>query len=102
LKKDVAEEKYGLPLKRYFVHKAMNAVIQGSSADMIKLGMINLFKKGEVPHLTIHDELDFSVRDLDHARMIRQEMLTCVDLCVPLKVDCELGPSWGEAVEVQL
>jgi DNA polymerase I-like protein with 3'-5' exonuclease and polymerase domains len=102
LKKDLAEEKYGLPLKRYFVHKAMNAVIQGSSADMIKMAMINLFKKGEVPHLTIHDELDFSVRDLDHARMIRQEMLTCVDLVVPLKVDCELGPSWGEAVEVKL
>jgi DNA polymerase I-like protein with 3'-5' exonuclease and polymerase domains len=102
LKKDLAEDKYGLPLKRYFVHKAMNAVIQGSSADMIKMAMINLFKKGEVPHLTIHDELDFSVRDLDHARMIRQEMLTCVDLVVPLKVDCELGPNWGEAVEVKL
>ena len=102
LRKELAEDKYGLPLKRYFVHKAMNAVIQGSSADMIKQAMVNLYKLGEVPHLTIHDELDFSVRDLDHARMIRQEMLTCVDLEVPLKVDCELGPSWGEAVEVQL
>lgn len=102
LRKDLAEEKYGLPLKRYFVHKAMNAVIQGSSADMIKQAMVNLYKLGEVPHLTIHDELDFSVRDLDHARMIRQEMLTCVDLEVPLKVDCELGPNWGEAVEVEL
>lgn len=102
LRKELAEEKYGLPLKRYFVHKAMNAVIQGSSADMIKQAMVNLFEKGEVPHLTIHDELDFSIRDLDHARMIRQELLTCVDLEVPLKVDCELGPNWGEAVEVQL
>jgi DNA polymerase I-like protein with 3'-5' exonuclease and polymerase domains len=29
-------------------------------------------------------------------------MLTCVYLEVPLKVDCELGPNWGEAVEVKL
>ena len=69
---------------------------------MIKQAMVNLYKLGEVPNLTIHDELDFSVRDLDHARMIRQEMLTCVDLEVPLKVDCELGPNWGDAVEVEL
>ena len=102
LKKTLAEEKYGPLLKRYFVHKAMNAVIQGSSADMIKKAMVNLHKKGEVPHITIHDELDFSVRDLDHARLIRQEMLTCLELSVPLKVDCELGPNWGEAKEVQL
>ena len=102
LKRSEAEDKYGLPLKRYFVHKAMNAVIQGSSADMIKMAMVNLYKKGEVPHLTIHDELDFSVKDLDHARMIRQEMLDCVKLEVPMKVDCEIGPSWGEAVEVKL
>lgn len=102
LKKELAEEKYGPLLKRYFVHKAMNAVIQGSSADMIKKAMVNLYKKGEVPHITIHDELDFSVKDHDHARLIRQEMLTCLELAVPLKVDCELGPSWGEAVEVQL
>ena len=102
LKKDLAEEKYGPLLKRYFVHKAMNAVIQGSSADMIKMAMVNLYKKGEVPHITIHDELDFSVKNLDHARMIRQEMLTCLELAVPLKVDCELGSSWGEAKEVEL
>jgi len=77
-------------------------VIQGSSADMIKMAMVNLYKKGEVPHITIHDELDFSVKNLDHARMIRQEMLTCLELAVPLKVDCELGSSWGEAKEVEL
>jgi DNA polymerase I-like protein with 3'-5' exonuclease and polymerase domains len=34
--------------------------------------------------------------------MIRQEMLDCVQLEVPMKVDCEIGPSWGEAVEVPL
>lgn len=102
LKRALAEEKYGPLLKRYFVHKAMNAVIQGSSADMIKKAMVNLHKKGETAHVTIHDELDFSVRDQDHARMIRQEMLTCLELAVPLKVDCELGPSWGEVQEVTL
>jgi DNA polymerase I-like protein with 3'-5' exonuclease and polymerase domains len=102
LKKDLAEEKYGPLLKRYFVHKAMNAVIQGSSADMIKKAMVNLYKKGEVPHITIHDELDFSVRDHEHARMIRQEMLTCLELAVPLKVDCELGPNWGEVKETEI
>jgi DNA polymerase I-like protein with 3'-5' exonuclease and polymerase domains len=77
-------------------------ILEKKGLNFTLLYLDNLFKKGEVPHLTIHDELDFSVRDLDHARMIRQEMLTCVDLVVPLKVDCELGPNWGEAVEVKL
>jgi DNA polymerase I-like protein with 3'-5' exonuclease and polymerase domains len=62
------KRKYGPLLKRYFVHKAMNAVIQGSSADMIKKAMVNLYKKGEVPHITIHDELDFLVSRITNMR----------------------------------
>jgi DNA polymerase-1 len=80
----------------------MNALVQGSSADMVKAAMVELHKAGDIPHITIHDELDLSVADEAHARRVRQAMLDCVKLEVPLKVDVELGPSWGEAKEVNL
>jgi DNA polymerase I-like protein with 3'-5' exonuclease and polymerase domains len=97
-----AIQEFGYPITRWFVHKAMNALVQGSSADMVKAAMVELHKAGDIPHITIHDELDLSVADEAHARRVRQAMLDCVKLEVPLKVDVELGPSWGEAKEVNL
>ena len=80
----------------------MNALIQGSSADMIKKAMVDLYREGITPHITIHDELDVSIQSLEQAKVVRDIMLNCVDITVPLKVDVELGPSWGEAQEVKL
>jgi len=98
-----AKREFGLPLVRYFTYRAMNRLIQGSSADMVKKAMLDCFRAGHVPCLTVHDELDFS--DLDSDRKIREVadiMLNCVKLRVPLKLDVELGPSWGECQEVDL
>lgn len=97
-----AIREFGLPVVRYFVHKAMNALVQGTSADMMKLAMLAVYRAGDVPHITIHDELDLSVTDHAHAKRIREAMLDCVKLEVPMKVDVELGPSWGECKEVTL
>jgi DNA polymerase I-like protein with 3'-5' exonuclease and polymerase domains len=97
-----ALKEFGAPVKRYFVHKAMNALIQGSSADMNKLAMLGCFEEGWVPHIPIHDELDFSIESMAQAKRIKEIMVNCVKLEVPLKVDVEIGPSWGEAKEVEL
>ena len=102
LPREQALDKFGPPVVRYFVHKAMNALIQGSSADMIKKAMVDLYREGITPHITIHDELDVSIQSLEQAKVVRDIMLNCVDITVPLKVDVELGPSWGEAQEVKL
>ena len=84
------------PLRRSFTHKALNALIQGSSADMTKKAMLDLYDEGIVAHITVHDELDFSVEDDVQANKYRDIMENCVDISVPLKVDVEIGPNWGE------
>ena len=97
LNRDAAMEVWdGRPLRRSFTHKALNALIQGSSADMTKKAMLDLYDEGVTAHITVHDELDFSVEDHVQANTYRDIMENCVDLELPLKVDVEIGPNWGE------
>lgn len=91
-----ALQKYGRDIKRYFTYRAMNAVIQGSSADLMKLLLVNLYKKGLCPNLTIHDEVCKSIKSREEAKAIAKEMETVYPLNVPLLADVEIGPSWGE------
>lgn len=90
-------------LKRAMTHTGLNALIQGSSADITKAAMLKIWEAGILDEidlkLTIHDELDFSVpydkqKCLDEAIHL---MRNAVDLQVPLKVDVEKGDSWGTA-----
>jgi DNA polymerase-1 len=84
---------------------AVNTVIQGSAADLIKLAMIAIHRRlGEerLPArmvLQIHDELIFEVageRLQDVARLVAEEMSRVYPLDVPLKVDVEAGPNWAD------
>lgn len=99
---DEAVQEWGAGVVRYFTHKALNALVQGSSADMMKKAMLDCFKEGIIPHMTIHDELDVTINSDAEARRIRDIMVNAIKLHVPLKVDVELGPSWGEAKKVKL
>jgi DNA polymerase I-like protein with 3'-5' exonuclease and polymerase domains len=99
-----AYEKYPKQeLKRAMTHTGLNALIQGSSADITKAAMLKIWDSGLMDEidvkLTIHDELDFSIpydkqKFLDEAI---QMMKNAVKLEVPLKVDIEKGDSWGTA-----
>ena len=88
-------------LKRAYTHTALNALIQGSSADITKAAMVKIYEDGLLDEidlkLTVHDELDFSVEPLKQKCFDEslQIMKTCVDLKVPLKVDVEKGLNWG-------
>jgi DNA polymerase-1 len=82
---------------------AVNTVIQGSAADLIKVAMINIQRKIERENLPvklilqIHDELVFELPSAEadkHAKWIAKEMSTAIELDVPLKVDITFGPSW--------
>ena len=82
---------------------AVNTVIQGSAADLIKVAMINIQRKIERENLPvklilqIHDELVFELPSAEadkHAKWIEKEMSTAIKLDVPLKVDITFGPSW--------
>ena len=97
LPKEEAIDQYGDNLKRSFTYKALNRLIQGSAADMTKLAMRDLWREGLVPHLQVHDELDYSVETEEQAQLIIDKMVNCVELKVPLVVDYEKGQTWGEA-----
>jgi DNA polymerase I-like protein with 3'-5' exonuclease and polymerase domains len=62
---------------------------------MTKLAMRDSWASGHVPHLQVHDELDYSVESEAQSKEIQELMINCVDLVVPLKVDVEYGKNWG-------
>jgi DNA polymerase-1 len=83
---------------------AINAPVQGSSADSIKVAMINLHREMEKRNLKskmllqIHDELLFEVPGTEVAEMkslVSELMPRAVELRVPLKIDIKLGKNWG-------
>ena len=90
---------YGHDLKRAWTYKALNRLIQGSSADMTKKAMVDLYEEGIISHIQVHDELNCSIESPEQASRIKEVMENTVELKVPLKVDMEIGPSWGEIKE---
>ena len=100
LKHADALREHGPGIKRAFTYKALNKLIQGSAADMTKRAMVNLYKQGFIPHIQIHDELDFSVPDTPGCRidieLITEIMEDAVQLEVPNKIDYEEGSNWGD------
>ena len=91
-----AEKEYGRDLKRAWTYKALNRLIQGSSADMTKKAMVDLYEEGIIAHIQVHDELNCSIDSDGQKNKIKEVMENTVELKVPLKVDAEIGPSWGE------
>lgn len=84
-------------IKRAMTYPALNRKIQGGSADMIKIALRNLYREGFIPKVTVHDENGLSVKNPAEARKVAEIMRECVQLKVPLKVDVDLGTSWGSA-----
>ncbi len=96
LKKEAAIKEFGYPVMQYFTYKAMNRLIQGSSADMIKKAMVDCWQAGYLCSMTVHDELDFAHLETEkQMKEVKEIMLNCVQLKVPLKLDLEVGANWG-------
>lgn len=80
--------------------KAVNYLIQGSAAEIMKMAMIELRKKGFLPLLTVHDELLFEADgqgDYLEEERIKQIMESVVTLDVPLVAEVGIGGNWGNA-----
>lgn len=90
----------------YAERQAMNAPIQGSAADMIKIAMLLVRKDlGAGPVrmlLQVHDELVFEVPDgpCEAIESIRRDMETALPLDVPIEVDAKQGANWAAMVPV--
>jgi len=85
---------------------AVNAPIQGSAADIIKIAMINIYKKLASENwkskmlLQVHDELVFDVHNTELEKiqpMIKHEMENAFELSVPFEVEIGSGRNWLEA-----
>ena len=79
-----------------FIYRALNKLVQGSAADMTKKAMVNLYEKGILPHIQIHDELCISIKNEEEGNTIKTIMEKAIPLEVPNKVDYESGPNWGK------
>lgn len=93
-------------VRGYAERNAINAPIQGSAADIIKLAMARIYNRFEAEQLKskmilqVHDELNFNVwnDELDRVKQIvLEEMENVVQLQVPLIADCGQGVNWLEA-----
>jgi DNA polymerase I-like protein with 3'-5' exonuclease and polymerase domains len=84
-------------LWRADVHKAMNALIQGSGARHTKLWMRACWREGIVPLLQMHDALECSVSSPETGERVAQLGREAVKLEVPIQVDLKFGRNWGDA-----
>jgi DNA polymerase-1 len=94
-----------LSQRRLSERMAINSVVQGSAADLIKLAMLNIHRRIKREKLRsrmllqVHDELVFET-PVDateaEAAIVRQEMVGAMKLSVPLKVDVGWGKNWQE------
>ena len=85
---------------------AMNAPIQGSAADIIKIAMVNVYNRLREEKLKsklilqVHDELILNVKPEEEDRvrkLVKDEMENAVNLYVPMEVDVNEGHTWYEA-----
>ncbi|MFA6813620.1 MAG: DNA polymerase I, partial [Bacteroidaceae bacterium] len=93
-------------VRKYAERNAINAPIQGSAADIIKVAMINIYRRFKTAGLKskmilqVHDELNFSVPRNEKEiveDIVIQEMESAYHMHVPLKVDYGWGNNWLEA-----
>jgi DNA polymerase-1 len=84
---------------------AINSVVQGSAADLIKIAMVNVYRRMKKENsrskllLQVHDELVFETPAEiaeQEAQWIREEMTNAMNLKAPLKVEVNWGKNWQE------
>lgn len=93
-------------VRGYAERNAINAPIQGTAADIIKIAMVRIHRRLATENfrskmiLQVHDELNFTVPPEEKERlqqMVVEEMQAACQLSVPLVVDCGWGTNWLEA-----
>ena len=93
-------------VRGYAERNAINAPIQGSAADIIKVAMVHIYQRFKDEHirstmmLQVHDELNFSVYPDEKEKVqqiVIEEMEKAYTMQVPLRADCGWGKNWLEA-----
>lgn len=93
-------------VRSFAERNAVNAPIQGTAADIIKMAMVSIHRRLKEENLRaqmimqVHDELNFNVpvEEVDRVReIVVTEMQNAVHLSIPLIADCGVGTNWLEA-----
>lgn len=85
--------------EHYYLHKAFNRLVQGTSACMMKSAMVVGWEDYEiVPLATVHDELDISFGEESQLEIVKKVMTTAFPLNIPILLDVGIGDNWGEAM----
>lgn len=93
-------------VRSFAERNAVNAPIQGTAADIIKMAMVSIYRRLQQEGLQaqmimqVHDELNFNVpiHELEQVRtIVVEEMQNAVHLSVPLIADCGVGANWLES-----
>ena len=93
-------------VRGYAERNAINAPIQGSAADIIKVAMVRIYRRfmqegiRSTMIIQVHDELNFNVLPEEKERVqqiVIEEMEHAYTMQVPLKADCGWGKNWLEA-----
>ena len=93
-------------VRGYAERNAINAPIQGSAADIIKVAMAHIYQRFQAYNLKakmilqVHDELNFSVPEAEKElvqKIVIEEMEQAYRMYVPLKADCGWGNNWLQA-----
>jgi len=92
-------------MRKFGERVAMNSPIQGSAADIIKIAMLNVWKKYKEKNinariiLQVHDELIIEAHEscyIEAANILKHEMENAVNLQIPLNVELSIGDRWYE------
>jgi DNA polymerase I-like protein with 3'-5' exonuclease and polymerase domains len=62
---------------------------------MTKKAMVNLYEKGILPQIQIHDELCLSIKDDKEKEIVIETMEKAIPLLIKNKVNCKIGNNWG-------
>ena len=106
-RRPMPELKSGNFMQRQFGERvAMNAPIQGTAADIMKIAMIRVYRRIRKEQLEsrmilqIHDELLIETKKEEEAKVraiLEEEMTNAASLLVPLEAECHTGTDWFEA-----
>jgi DNA polymerase-1 len=97
-------------LRQFAERQAINAPMQGTAADIIKIAMVKVSRQltkeklSSIMTMTVHDELVFDVPKQEVNQMValvRREMEAAMDLSVPMNVSVKVGPNWLEMEKVK-
>ena len=100
-----------MSIRQFAQRQAVNAPIQGSASDLIKLAMIRIAERLRKTGLEakmilqVHDELVFDVPGEsadEFASLVKEEMENAVELNVPVRVIVKKGRNWLEMEEVEI